>query len=211
MVMKKLLVMMIAWAALMPFAEMAQEVNDHSFIFDADEPPMFPGGLEGLARFASEHIKYPANAQANGIQGKVVLQFVVTKTGQVSDIKVVKSVSPELDAEAVRVCQMLPAFEPGKVNGEPVNVMYTMPFSFKLDSEVPDITDDILDRANQGDRDAQYNVGFCYYTGQGVNLDLIVARYYLGMAARQGHTKAQKLLEKSQQFLNNQPDPPTYR
>ena len=208
MIMNRLLLTMIAWAVIMPFVGMAQEVYmciDESILLDADEQPVFPGGLEGLVRFASEHVQYPANAQAKGIQGRVVLEFVVTKTGQVSDVKVVESVDPELDAEAVRICQMLPAFEPGKVNGKPVNVMYRFPFSFKLDSEVPDITDDMLDRANHGDCDAQYNVGYCYYAGQGVNVDLIVARYYLGMAAQQGHTKAQELLEKSKQVLNNQP------
>ena len=71
-------------------------------------------------------------AMENNVQGRVVVQFVVTKTGKIGEVKVVRSVDRDLDKEAVRVCKTLPDFIPGKMNGQAVNVWYTLPVSFKL-------------------------------------------------------------------------------
>ncbi len=79
-------------------------------------------------------MRYPEEAAKNDIQGRVTVQFVVKKDGSIGEVKVVRGVSPELDAEAIRVIKSMPAFEPGKMNGEPVNVWYTLPLSFKLSS-----------------------------------------------------------------------------
>ena len=68
----------------------------------------------------------------NGVQGRVIVQFVVTKTGAIGNVKVVRSVDRDLDNEAIRVCKKLPNFIPGKQNGQPVNVWYTLPVTFKL-------------------------------------------------------------------------------
>ena len=97
-----------------------------------EQMPTFPGGDAALMKYLSRHINYPAMAQENGVQGRVVVQFVVTKTGKVGEVKVVRSVDKDLDREAVRVCKSLPNFVPGRQNGQPVNVWYTLPVTFKL-------------------------------------------------------------------------------
>ena len=210
--MKKLYFLLVACALMMPITGMAQNNTDkgdtQQLLLTPEQQPQFPGGLVELSRFIQANMQYPAAAQRNGIQGKVVLQFIVTTTGEVRDVEVLRSVDPELDAEAVRICQMLPRFTPGTLGGKPVNVKYALPINFTLNQEVPDITDESLARANAGDPDAQYNVGCCYHKGLGVPVDWIVARYYLGLAAAQGHTKAAQLLEKTKQNLKGELDPP---
>lgn len=182
---------------------MKQEALDEQLI-----QPVFPGGLVELSRFIKANMQYPAAAQQNGIQGKVILQFVVTTTGEVKDIEVLQSVDPELDAEAVRICQILPRFAPGTLGGKPVNVKYGLPINFTLDQEVPDITNECLARANAGDPEAQYTMGCSYHKGLGVPVDWIMARYFLEKAAAQGHVKAAQLLEKTRQNLRGELDPP---
>ena len=83
-------------------------------------------------KYLSSQIQYPTVAAENNIQGKVVVQFVVTKTGRVGEVKIVRSVDRELDKEAMRVCKSLPDFVPGRIDGKPVNVWYTLPVTFKL-------------------------------------------------------------------------------
>lgn len=97
-----------------------------------DELPQFPGGDAALMKFLSSHINYPPTAAERNIQGKVVVMFVVERTGHIGEVKVVKGVNIELDAEAVRVCRLLPDYIPGKLNGQPVDVWYTVPITFKL-------------------------------------------------------------------------------
>ena len=83
-------------------------------------------------KWLQSHINYPTVAMENNVQGKVIVQFVVTKTGKVGEVKVVRSVDRDLDKEAVRVCKSLPDFVPGRMNGQAVNVWYTLPVTFKL-------------------------------------------------------------------------------
>ena len=97
-----------------------------------EQMPQFPGGEAALMKFLSSHINYPPMAAENNVQGKVIVQFVVDKTGKVGEVKVVRSVDKELDHEAIRVCQALPKFTPGRQNGRPVSVWYTLPIQFKL-------------------------------------------------------------------------------
>jgi protein TonB len=94
--------------------------------------PQFPGGDAALLKYLSSHINYPPMAAENNVQGRVVVQFVVDKTGKVGEVTVVRSVDKELDREAVRVCKSLPKFVPGRQNGQPVSVWYTLPVTFKL-------------------------------------------------------------------------------
>ena len=95
--------------------------------------PSFPGGDAALMSFINKNIKYPQVAQDNGVQGKVIVQFVVEKNGKVGEVKVARGVDKDLDREAVRVCKMLPAFSPGRnAVGDPVRVWYTLPVQFKL-------------------------------------------------------------------------------
>ena len=97
-----------------------------------EQMPEFPGGVARLMRYLSENIKYPPEAAKNDIEGRVIVQFIIDETGQVGEVKVVRSVSDELDAEAVRVVKTLPKFEPGRQDGEAVSVWYTLPINFKL-------------------------------------------------------------------------------
>jgi TonB family protein len=97
-----------------------------------DEMPMFPGGDPELLKYIGENTHYPEVAKVNNIQGKVIIKFCVTAEGKISLISVLKGVSPELDAEGIRVVQSLPAFQPGKQKGKPVPVWYMVPITFTL-------------------------------------------------------------------------------
>ena len=98
-----------------------------------DIMPLYPGGDEALFQFLSKNIKYPEDSKKNGIQGRVFVQFTVDRDGDVEDAKIMKGVSPDLDAEALRVINELPDFDsPGKINGKPVAVSYAVPLSFVL-------------------------------------------------------------------------------
>lgn len=97
-----------------------------------EQMPKFPGGEAELMKYIQEHLRYPTMAAENNIQGKVVIQFVVTKNGSIGEVKVVRSRDQDLDKEAVRVVKSLPNFIPGRMNGQPVNVWYTLPINFKL-------------------------------------------------------------------------------
>ena len=97
-----------------------------------EQMPQFPGGDAALLKYLSSHINYPPMAAESNIQGRVVVQFVVDKTGKVGEVTVIRSVDKELDREAVRVCKSLPKFVPGRQNGQPVSVWYTLPVTFKL-------------------------------------------------------------------------------
>ncbi len=97
-----------------------------------EQMPQFPGGEVALMKFLQSHINYPPMAAENGVQGRVVVQFVVDKTGRVGEVIIARSVDKDLDKEAVRVCKSLPKFTPGRQNGQPVSVWYTLPVTFKL-------------------------------------------------------------------------------
>ncbi|MBP3737708.1 MAG: energy transducer TonB [Muribaculaceae bacterium] len=112
--------------------EPEKKVEKEEVFKSVEQMPTFPGGEAALMKYLSSHIQYPTMAQENNVQGRVVVQFVVTKTGKVGDVRVVRSVDKDLDREAVRVCKSLPNFVPGRQNGQPVNVWYTLPVTFKL-------------------------------------------------------------------------------
>lgn len=99
---------------------------------NAEEMPKFPGGLQGLMQYLAKNIKYPTDAQQSKTQGRVVLQMIVNKDGGVISPKIIQSVSPSLDAEAIRIVLNMPRWEPGKDKGEPVAVQYTLPITFTL-------------------------------------------------------------------------------
>ena len=102
-------------------------------VFDVvEQMPSFPGGPSALMKYLSENVKYPVVAQENGVQGRVVVSFVVEKDGHITDVKVVRSVDPSLDKEAARVVKGMPSWIPGKQNGSAVRVKYNVPVSFKL-------------------------------------------------------------------------------
>ena len=107
---------------------------DDNRIFDvAEQKPLFPGGEKALFDYIKKHIRYPETAEVDNVQGRVIVQFVVTKTGEIGEVKVVRGKHPDLDKEAVRIVKTLPKFIPGKMNGKDVNVWYTLPIQFRLD------------------------------------------------------------------------------
>ena len=102
-------------------------------VVDAPElNPEYPGGIPAMMDFLTRNVKYPKEAEKKGIQGKVVMEFVVTTTGDVADVKVLRGVNPLLDAEAVRVTKLLKGFKPGTLKGKPVNSRYVLPLQFRL-------------------------------------------------------------------------------
>lgn len=113
-------------------------------VSDSDEPfviveqmPEFPGGEKELIRFLSSNIHYPVIALENGIQGRVICEFVVNRSGDISNARVVKGVDPSLDAEALRLVNHMPAWKPGKQHGVPVRVRYTLPILFVMNTLEP--------------------------------------------------------------------------
>lgn len=107
--------------------------EEENKVFDVvEQMPSFPGGNAALMNYLSQNIKYPVIAEENGIQGRVIVQFVVGKDGHISDVRVAKSVDPSLDKEAVRVVKGMPRWIPGKQNGQAVTVRYTLPVTFRL-------------------------------------------------------------------------------
>jgi len=97
-----------------------------------DEMAVFPGGEVALLKWVSENLVYPVKAMQNEIQGRVSVRFVIQADGTVDDVKLMRSVSPELDKEAIRVVKTLPKFQPAKMNGEAVAVYYNLPIRFRL-------------------------------------------------------------------------------
>ena len=106
-----------------------------------EKMPQFPGGTGKLFEFLSKNVKYPAEAENNDVQGRVIVTFVVERDGEISNAKVVKSIHPALDAEALRVINSMPNWTPGMQNGEAVRVKYTVPVTFRLQGKDSNIGD----------------------------------------------------------------------
>ena len=115
-----------------PREEVSASTSDDEVFQVVENMPEFPGGTAELMKFLAMNIKYPVEAQKENVQGRVVVQFVVSKTGKIIDPTIARSVSPELDAEAIRVVNAMPLWTPGEQKGEPVNVKFTLPILFRL-------------------------------------------------------------------------------
>ncbi len=110
-----------------------QEEGDEGEIFEVvEQNPSFPGGEKALMEYLQKNLKYPSIAQENGIQGRVLVQFVVNKDGSIVDPKVLRAVDPSLDKEAMRVVQSMPKWTPGRQRGKNVRVRFTLPVTFRL-------------------------------------------------------------------------------
>ena len=115
-------------------AGIGQEEDDHKVysLANVEQKPTFPGGDAAMFKWLGEHINYPAAAAEEGASGKVQVQFVVSKTGKVTNVTVVRGKHPALDKEAIRVVSAMPNWTPGRQNGQPVNVTYILPVNFTL-------------------------------------------------------------------------------
>lgn len=105
---------------------------DDEVFMVVEKMPQFPGGTEAMFQFLAKNIKYPVEAQTQGTEGRVIVQFVVDKNGKIRDTNIIRSLSPETDKEAIRVVEAMPDWLPGEQRGEKVSVKYTLPIAFKL-------------------------------------------------------------------------------
>lgn len=114
--------------------EEPEEEEEEPIYQTVEVQPQFPGGTDMFARYLQENLKYPAICQKGGIQGRVLVQFVVDTDGSITDVQVIKRVNPYLDREAIRVISLMPRWTPGMQKGQKVRVRYTMPVTFRLES-----------------------------------------------------------------------------
>ena len=109
-----------------------EEVEEQQIFQVVEEMPEFPGGMGECMKFLGKNIKYPTISQENGVQGRVIVQFVVNRDGSIVDPVVVRGVDPYLDKEALRVISTMPKWKPGKQRGKAVRVKFTLPVMFRL-------------------------------------------------------------------------------
>ena len=110
----------------------APKAEDNKVFTSVEQMPQFPGGDAALMAYLRDNIHYPTVAAENGVQGRVVVGFVVERDGSITDVNVLRSVDPSLDREAMRVVKGMPRWTPGKQNGSAVRVKYQVPVSFRL-------------------------------------------------------------------------------
>lgn len=108
-------------------------INNDTFP-TVEKKPEFPGGIDSMRQFIHSNLIYPKDALEMGVEGLVILQFVVTKKGEIENLKITRSTFPSLDEEAIRIVRLMPKWYPGKQDGKDVNVYCTMPISFKIEN-----------------------------------------------------------------------------
>lgn len=132
--MKKLVLFitaLICWVFPIGICAQSEESEDEVFVA-VEQQPEFPGGQTALMKWLDNNIRYPETAKANGVQGRVIVKFIVEKDGSISKATVVSCVDKALGLEAVRVIKKMPLWSPGKNNGKPVRSYFTLPLTFKL-------------------------------------------------------------------------------
>lgn len=118
---------------LFSFMTSTAQTKKNNMVYDVVEVmPQFPGGQIAMLKYIMENIKYPKQIMEEGIQGRVTVSFIVEKDGRVSNVRLLRSVQPSLDKEAIRVVKSMPKWTPGKHNGKPVRVRFNLPVMFKL-------------------------------------------------------------------------------
>lgn len=118
---------------LFSFMTSTAQTKKNNMVYDVVEVmPQYPGGQIAMLKYIMENIKYPKQIMEEGIQGRVTVSFIVEKDGRVSNVRLLRSVQPSLDKEAIRVVKSMPKWTPGKQNGKPVRVRFNLPVMFKL-------------------------------------------------------------------------------
>ena len=112
--------------------EPPKHVEETKVFTVVEQMPMFPGGDAALMSYLANNIHYPTVAAENGVQGRVVVGFVVERDGSITDVRILRGVDPSLDREAMRVVKSMPRWTPGKQNGSAVRVKYQVPVAFRL-------------------------------------------------------------------------------
>ncbi|MBL6962221.1 MAG: energy transducer TonB [Bacteroidetes bacterium] len=118
--------------ALAPITEEKEEVIEEQIFFMSEDPPEFPGGDNARNKYLRQSIRYPDIERDNGIQGQVVVNFVVEKDGSINNVKILKGITPNINEEALRVVKEMPNWMPGKQRGKPVRVYVNLPIRFTL-------------------------------------------------------------------------------
>ncbi len=113
-------------------AKVVTEEDPNIIYTEVEQAPTFVGGMDKFYDYLHANMRYPASAKANNTEGKVFIGFVVEKDGSFTDIKVLRGLSPDCDAEAIRLIKICPHWRPGIRNGRPVRVAYTIPINFEL-------------------------------------------------------------------------------
>ena len=132
-IMNKLFIIALLTLTGMSNAMAQQEVALEEKVYEVvEEMPSFPEGQDGVFGYISKNIHYPVVAEENGIQGRVLVSFIIEKDGSLTDFVIEKSVDPSLDKEAIRLVRSMPKWNPGKKDGQSVNVKYTLPITFRL-------------------------------------------------------------------------------
>lgn len=133
-----LIIFFIFWTINFNFCQQKeiQASNERLKFVDSEELPQFLGGDNALLRYMRENLRYPKIAKKDNIEGKVEIQFSIDSSGIIDSPKIVTSLSPECDTEALRVVRKMPKWKPGRYNGKPVKVYFTLPIKFMLNSEV---------------------------------------------------------------------------
>lgn len=122
-----------AFSVTSAFAQQPAKTDSAKVFSLLEQKPQFPGGDTEMFRFLAYNIRYPAKAVAEGVTGLIVVSFMVDSAGTITDAKIIKSLSPETDAEALRVIGLMPIWVPAKLNGKPVSVHYNLPVRFSID------------------------------------------------------------------------------
>lgn len=133
--MKKLIIMslMALFGLTTVSAQKTVVAQKNQKVFDVvEQMPEYPGGIKALLDYLCQNVKYPADAEKQKVEGRVIATFVVETDGTINNVEVVKPVFPSLDAEAIRVLQGMPKWTPGKQSGKEVRVKYTVPINFNL-------------------------------------------------------------------------------
>jgi len=115
-----------------PVEEVMKESDEDKIFTVVEQQAEYPGGLESMMKFLQKNMKYPAVARRMGVEGAVYVSFVIDREGNISDIQIVKGISPECDKEALRVVKLMPLWKPGKQNGKAVRSRFVLPIKFKL-------------------------------------------------------------------------------
>lgn len=132
-VMRRIIFIVLSILVTLSINAQSEATHVEEKVYDVvEEMPQFPDGPSALFEYLSNNLQYPVVAEENGVQGRVIVIFIVEKDGFISNAKVVKSVDSSCDKEAIRLVESMPNWIPGKQNGEPVRVKYTVPVTFRL-------------------------------------------------------------------------------
>ena len=118
-----------------PTVESCDSTSEWGAFYSVELPPEYPGGTKALHKYLNDSIRYPQEAIERGIEGRVIVQFVIDSLGNVCEERVVRSIDSQLDGEAIRLVRNMPQWKPGTQRGRPVRVRFTLPITFKLPEE----------------------------------------------------------------------------